>query len=146
MGILVVVACATLLGDLFAYWLGTYKGESILYWYGPAFGLTPERVKKIHTLMEKHSHRAIFASKRNNYTRGIIPFIAGSAKAPFASFMLYNIIGSIVYSVVLVTLAKVFVGHYKMVLPYMRWIGIGLVFLAAVWYFLKRRRHADKIG
>ncbi|MBP6909980.1 hypothetical protein KBC03_00015 [Patescibacteria group bacterium] len=78
-------------------------------------------------------------SKWNGYARGIIPFVAGTSKMRWTTFMLFNFIGSVFYSVALITLAKLFVGYYEVVIPYIRRIMIGLLLLVGVYVrFFKR--------
>lgn len=48
-------------------------------------------------------------SKRNGYARGIIPFIAGTSKMKRGTFILFNVLGSLVYASLLLTLARIFV-------------------------------------
>lgn len=143
-GIVLIVAISSIIGDGIAYYLGRKQGETILGLYGPAFWLNEDRVKKIKDTMKDHSHWAIFASKWNTYTRGILPFIAGSAHTNFWEFMMYNMLWSLAYSLVLVTLAKMFVGHYQVVAPYIRWIGLWVVWIAAIWYIYTHIRDARK--
>ncbi len=143
-GIVLIVAISSIIGDSIAYYLGRKQGETILGLYGPTFWLNEDRVKKIKDAMKDHSHWAIFASKWNAYTRGILPFIAWSAHTNFWEFMLYNMLWSLAYSLVLVTLAKMFVGHYQVVAPYIRWIGLWVVWVAAIWYIYTHIRDARK--
>ncbi len=79
-------------------------------------------------------------SKWNAYTRGFLPFIAGALRMPFREFMLYNMLGSAVFGGVLVFLAKMFIGHYREVVPYIRWIGLGMIVAMGVWYWWKHGR------
>ena len=72
--------------------------------------------------LEKYGARAIVLSKWNGYARGIVPFIAGTSKMKRTTFMLFNIAGSVIYSATLITLARIFVGYYQQVIPYIRWI------------------------
>ena len=47
-------------------------------------------IEKIEDLIGKMGHWAIFVSKWNAYTRGFLPFIAGTLHMKFREFMLYN--------------------------------------------------------
>lgn len=53
--------------------------------------------------------------------------------------MLFNIMGSVIYATVLIALAKIFVGYYQEVIPYIRWIMLGLLLLVGLYlWFFKR--------
>lgn len=143
-GILMVVVLSSTIWDAIAYYLGKKQWESILSFYGPSFGLTQDRVIRIKSAMKDHAHRAIFASKWNSYTRGVLPFIAWSAHTNFREFMVYNMLGSLAYGIVLVSLAKVFVWHYQVVAPYVRWVWLWVLIIAVVWYLVRYVRNAGK--
>ncbi len=143
-GILLIVTLASIIGDTIAYFWWKYHGKSLLRTYGPAFGFTESRVDSLMKTMKKHNHRTIFASKRNSYTRGVLPFIAWTGHINFWEFMLYNMLGSLAYATVLVSLAKVFVGHYQKVIPYVRWIGLGILIIAGIWYLITYIRNERK--
>ncbi len=54
-------------------------------------------------------------------------------------FMLFNFIGSAVYAIILITLAKIFVGYYEIIIPYIRWIMLGILLIAGLYmWFFKR--------
>lgn len=138
--ILAVVVLSSTIGDAIAYWLGRKYGDYMLAHFGPIFGLNDTMVDKIESLIGKMWHWAVFVSKWNAYTRGFLPFITGTLRMPFWEFMMYNLLGSLMFGSVLVYLAKLFIGHYREVVPYVRWIGLGLMVLMGVWYWWKHGR------
>lgn len=141
---IVCVIAASILWDLVAYYLWKYKWESILRHYGTMFGLTKERVDKLKDMTKDNAHRAIFASKWNSYTRWMLSFISGMAHMRLGEFMLYNVLWSITYSVVIVYLAKLFIGNYTKVVPYLRWIGLWIIAAGIIWYLFRQYYNARK--
>ena len=141
-----VVVLVCILWDTVAYQLWKYKWESILHHYWPVFWLTEEWIVKLKKMTHEHAHWALFASKWNSYTRGMLPFIAGSSHMKFRDFMIYNILWSIVYGVVIVVLSSLFIGHYEKVIPYIRWIGLGVIIIVAIWYIITYYKNDRKIG
>jgi membrane-associated protein len=140
LGVLFVVVLAMTIGDAIAYWLGYKHGSYMLAHFGPIFGMNDAVVDKVETLIEKMWNWAIFVSKWNPYTRWFLPFIVGTLRMNFREFMLYNMIGSLAFGTILVFLSKLFVGHYREVVPYVRRIGLGLIVLVGAWYWWKHGR------
>jgi membrane protein DedA with SNARE-associated domain len=143
-GASMTVVVISTLGDRAAFRLGWYKWASILTHYWPTFGITDKSVEKVRGILKKMWHWAVFVSKRNSYTRGMLPFIAGISHMRKWEFMLYNMLWSIIYGFGLVWLAKLFVGNTERVVPYIRWIGIGMAVVAILWYFLIHKRDERK--
>lgn len=139
-----VVISACIIWDTVAYRIGRYKWESILRHYWPTFWLSEKRINKLKDMAHNHGHRALFASKWNSYTRGMLPFVAGSSNMKFWDFMLYNILWSIVYGVVIVVLSMLFIGHYERVIPYIRRIGLGIVAAVGIWYLISYKKNGNK--
>jgi membrane-associated protein len=141
-----IVVCAWIIWDTIAYKLWKYKWESLMRHYWPTFWLTQEWVEKLQKMTHEHAHRALFASKWNSYTRWMLPFVAGSSGMNFREFMLYNVLGSIVYGVVIVLLSRLFIWHYDKVVPYIRWIWLSVVGIVWIVYIVKYYKNERKIG
>lgn len=141
-----LVIIAWIVWDTVAYKVGRYKWESIMRHYWPTFWLTEEWTAKLKKMTHEHAHWALFASKWNSYTRGMLPFIAGSSHMNFREFMLYNVLWSIVYWVVIVVLSSLFIWHYEKVVPYVRWIWLAVIGIVSIWYIIKYYKNGSKIG
>lgn len=138
------VIISSILWDLLAYYIGKHNGEFLLEEYGQLFGLTKERVAKLKHAMTDHAHRVIFASKWNSYTRWMLSFIAWMAHVKLWEFMIYNILGSVVYSTIIVYLARMFIWNYEKVVPYLRWIWLIIIGWAVLRYIFKKYYNARK--
>jgi membrane protein DedA with SNARE-associated domain len=141
-----IVMLAGVVGDIAAYWLGRYKWNSILRHYGPTFWLSQEWIDKLKAMIKDHGQWALFASKRNSYTRGMLPFIAGTSHVKFGVFLLYNALWAIVYASVIVYLSRLFIGNYEKVVPYVRWIWLAIIGVVVLWYVIKYYKNGRKIG
>ncbi len=140
-----VVALAWVVWDIFAYGLWRYKWNSILRHYGPTFWLSQEWIDKLKDMVKNHWQWALFASKWNSYTRGMLPFIAGTSHTKFGVFLLYNALWAITYATVIVYLSRLFIGNYDMVVPYVRRIGLGIIGIVALWYIIKYYKNGRKV-
>jgi membrane-associated protein len=66
-------------------------------------------------------------------TRTFLPFIAGATWMKSSKFMLYNAIGSIIRSILVVVLWVIFVNYYKIILNY-AWYIFTWILLIIFWY------------
>lgn len=144
-GIAAVIIVFIIIGDSIAYLLGSRKWQKLLAEYGNIVWLTPERLEKVKTIIKKYDNLTIFASKRSNYTRGIIPFFSWLSHTKRWSFTLWNALGAIIYGWVVVWLAKFFLWNYALVLPYIRIIAIVIIVWTILWYlihyYVKKRKN-----
>ncbi len=129
-----LVSCAIMAGDIVGYLLWRYQWERFIEKYGKYFGIGKTEIHYLSRALDKYGARAMVLSKRNGYARGIIPFIAGTGKMKWGTFILFNILWSVVYAALLLTLARIFVWYYQTIIPYIRWIMIGVLLM--VWLYL----------
>ena len=81
--------------------------------------------------------------KFHNVARAFIPFIAWSMWMKSKSFMIHNIIGSIIWAVSMVVLWMIFVEYYKIILDYV-WYGLLILLLAFGIYIYKYKKEEFK--
>ncbi len=138
--IMIVVAIMwALLGNYVWYLLGRYYGDVFFERYGDWFGIGRTELKYMKKWIKNHGWWMVVVGKFHNVARAFIPFIAGSMGMKQRSFIIYNIIGSILRAVTIVLLGVVFVNYYKIVLNYIGYILIGIMALFALYiYFFKR--------
>lgn len=65
----------------------------------------------------------------HNITRAFVPFIAGSMKMDKRKFALYNLIGSLLWAVVVIVVGVMFGHYYEVILKKLPWILGGLMIL-----------------
>lgn len=145
-GIVAIVIIWNIIWDTFAYWLWIKKGNKRLNSYAESFWLKQEKLEKAKKALAKNDSLAILASKRSNYTRGIIPFFSGMSHTSWKKFLLLNVIWSTIYGLTIVRLAKIFLGNYEIVMRYIRIIAIIVIVAVAIWYlflFLSDKKKAQ---
>ena len=83
-------------------------GENVGYAFGRKFGpmlfkkersrfFKPEYVLRAHEFFVHHGNKAIFLARFAPIIRTFVPIVAGVARMPFQKFMMYNIIGAVVW-------------------------------------------------
>ena len=138
------MACAALgalLGNYFGYLLGVKYGDSFFEKYWKWIGVTPVDVKYVKKWIEKHGWLLVIFGKFHNLFRAFVPFIAGSSKMNNKMFTVFNIIGSVLRAVVMVSLGVFFVENAEKILDNIGKILLVLVvWLMAYIYFFQKEK------
>ncbi len=109
------------------------------YWNRFWIGLT--EVKYLKKWIDKWWAWGIIFWKFHPLTRAFLPFIAWSMGMKSKSFMIYNIIGSIIWSITMVVLGMIFVEYYKIILEYIWYIF--LVIFICFWIYVYKYKKEE---
>ena len=107
--VLAIVLITTFIGDNMAYWIGRIKGKSLLLKYGKYIFIHKERLEKAEKYFKNHGGKTVFFSRFIIGLRFFGPIIAGSLKMRWRRFLLFNILGILIW-VPTVTLIGYFFG------------------------------------
>lgn len=99
------LAAAAILGDTANYWIGHYIGPRVFTEKIPF--LKKEYLDRTHKFYEKHGGITIFLARFIPIIRTFAPFVAGVGAMSYGRFIIYNIIGGLVW-----TALFTFVGYY----------------------------------
>ncbi|MEG0323297.1 MAG: VTT domain-containing protein [Raoultibacter sp.] len=119
--LLPVVWVAAILGDQCNYWIGREFGRRIID-SGKVKSMTPERIEKTEALLDKYGPVAIFLGRFFPFIRTFVPFFAGLGRMHYKKFIIFNILGALVWSTVFVLLGFFFGGipvvqeHFELVI------------------------------
>lgn len=94
--LLIFTVLAAILGENVGYAFG-YKVGPMLFNKKESRFFKPAHVTRAHEFFTKHGNRAIFFARFIPIIRTFVPIVAGVARMPFHSFMVYNIIGGVVW-------------------------------------------------
>lgn len=108
--------------------------DSFFEKYWNRFGIWLTEVKYLKKSIDKWWAIWIIFWKFHPITRAFLPFIAGSMGMKSKSFMIYNIIGSIIWSSTMVILWMIFVEYYKIILEYAGYIFTWI--LICIWIYI----------
>lgn len=93
---------------LIAFFLGSVIGDSTGYWTGRIMGKTlfnrekslifkPSRVEKAKQFFEKHGAKTIIMARFVPIVRTFAPIVIGTAQMPYAKFLTYSVLGSLLW-------------------------------------------------
>jgi membrane protein DedA with SNARE-associated domain len=141
----IVWACSAL-GDSFTFALGRRLGRPFLLRRGPSFGLTERRVNKVDHWLDRWGAPAVCFGRLLPLARPFGPFIAGSSRFRYRRFLLWNLLGTLLFTLVFGLLGYAFYNSYDQLTATVGKVAfavltviIGAVIAIAV---LRRRRQA----
>lgn len=139
-----VVATAAVAGDSVGYLVGRRFGARLL-------GARPLRkhaagVEKARSLVERRGGSAVFLGRFTAFLRAVTPALAGASRMPYRRFVLWNVLGGLVWAAAAVLVGFSAGASYGAAAQALgRGSGVLVVVVVAagttVW-FLRRRRHA----
>ncbi len=144
--VVAIAAFGAMLGDNAGYAVGRRVGRAALSRYGRYVRLTPGRLKRLDRFYERHGNKTIFLARFVTGLRVFAAVFAGAARMRWRTFVVYNMAGAVLWSVV-ISLLGFFFGQSWGLLQ--RWIGrasevVGavvllVIVLAWVWRLIVRR-------
>jgi membrane-associated protein len=135
-----ILALAAILGDTANYWIGHFFGQKMVK--NPHLPINQEHIDKTHHFFDKYGGKAIILARFVPIVRTFAPFVAGIGAMNYAQFILYNVVGGLVW-VALFTGAGYFFGNIPAVkhnFTLVIFAIIALSVLPMIFEYLKTRR------
>ncbi len=143
-GVLVVVVLAAVVGDSIGYEVGRVLGPRLVELR--MLRSARPRVEAAQAFLVRRGAVSVFLARWTAFLRAVVPALAGASGLRYRTFLLWNAIGGIAWSVATV------VGGYLAGRSYQRleqWLGTGalvvvaLVVVVAFVVHRRRSRHAE---
>jgi membrane-associated protein len=96
----IIVAIAAILGDTANYWIGNYFGPKVFE--KKIRFLKKEHLEKTHQFYEKHGGKTIIIARFIPIIRTFAPFVAGVGAMTYSKFILYNVVGALLWCVLFI--------------------------------------------
>src|SRR3989344_6130328 len=103
--VFIIVAVAAILGDTINYSIGKFLGSKAFTRHPKIF--KKEYLEKTENFYKKYGNKAIVLGRFVPIVRTFAPFVAGVGKMKYPNFLMYNVVGGIVW-----TALFVFGGYY----------------------------------
>jgi membrane-associated protein len=139
--IFIILAIAAIIGDSVNYWIGSFFGEKVFY--GNRF-FKKEYLERANQFYEKYGGKTIVLGRFIPIIRTFVPFVAGVGKMNYTRFLLFNVIGGVMW-VGLFVFAGYFFGGIDFVKNNFSVVIIVIVIISIVpifieWFRSKRRK------
>jgi membrane-associated protein len=142
--VLLIVAAAG--GNAVNYAVGRSVGQRVIQraqtdrrwgrWINPSY------VTRANGFFQKHGGKAIVLGRFMPIVRTFVPFVAGAAEMPYASFAFYNIAGAVAWVGICVGAGYLF-GNVPIIKENFALVALGIVgvsLLPMAWELLRHRR------
>ena len=143
--VMLIAATGAVVGDNISFAIGHHYGRGVLLRFGRFVFLTPKRVRSMEQYFENHGNKTILVARFITGLRVFAALFAGASKMPWRVFVVYNVAGAILWSVVISLLGYLFGQSLPLLV---KWVGrSGTILLVAaivigivVWRIRKYRR------
>jgi membrane protein DedA with SNARE-associated domain len=147
--VMLIAATGAVIGDNIGFAIGHHYGRGFLLKVGRFFFLTPKRLEHMESYFARHGNKTILVARFITGLRVFAALLAGASKMPWRIFVVYNVAGAILWSVVITTLGYLFGQSLPLLV---KWVGrSGTIILIAavviaivVWRVRKHRKERKK--
>lgn len=141
--LILLLSAAAIVGDTVNYWIGAAIGPRAFT--GEIKFLKREHLERTHAFYEKHGGKTIILARFIPIIRTFAPFVAGIGSMQYTRFLLYNVVGGVLW-VTLFVLAGYFFGNLPAVRKNFTYVIMAIILLSVmpiVIEFVKSRRRAS---
>jgi len=141
-----LLSLAAIIGDTVNYWIGHFIGPKAFS--GDIRFLKKEYLDQTHKFYEKHGGKTIILARFIPIVRTFAPFVAGIGAMNYSKFILYNVVGGILW-VSIFTLGGYFFGSLPFVKDNFTIVILAIIaisVLPAVFEFVKEHLRAKREG
>jgi membrane protein DedA with SNARE-associated domain len=138
--VILIAAVAAITGDNLGYLIGRKGGRVLLEKDGPLLKHRKAVLEKGEPFFARHGAKAVFLGRWVAGLRIAAAWLAGINRMHWLTFFFWNALGGIAWATS-VGLAAYFLGHIaEKIIKDAGLIGIGVVLLAVIGFFVWRRR------
>jgi membrane protein DedA with SNARE-associated domain len=125
-----------IMGNNFGYWAGVYGGWPLVLRVSRWFRIKEEKLFEIKLRFSQNAAKAVFFGRFITLLRVFAGPLAGIVEMPYAQFMLYNVLGAVVWGSAIVT-AAYFAGQVVDLAQLVKWVSqfsFVIVGAIAAWF------------
>ncbi|TGK22413.1 DedA family protein [Leptospira fluminis] len=128
--VILLLIVAAILGDTINYSIGNIAGEKILEKEKIPF-LNKKHLEKAHRFYETYGGKTIIIARFIPIVRTFAPFVAGIGKMTYSKFILFNVVGGVVWIVVFSVGGYLF-GNLPFIQRNFKLVVIGIIIVSVM--------------
>jgi len=132
-----VFVIAAILGDTVNYWIGNYFGERVFL---KSRFVNKNYIEKTKEFYKKHGGKTIVIARFIPIIRTFAPFIAGVGKMNYLRFLIFNVIGAIVWVGIFV-FGGYYFGGISFVQENLSFVLLGIILVSLIFPLVEYFRH-----
>lgn len=133
--IVILLTIAAILGDTVNYWVGYYFSEKVLSGEDLKF-INRKHIDRTHEFYEKYGGKTIIIGRFVPIVRTFAPFIAGVGAMTYKKFIVYNVVGGILW-IVSFTILGFFFGNMPVVKKNFTLVIFAIIILSIMPAFIE---------
>ena len=134
-----VFVIAAILGDTVNYWIGNYFGEQVFLRF-----INKDYIEKTKEFYKKHGGKTIIIARFIPIIRTFAPFIAGIGNMNYLRFLIFNVIGAIVWVGIFV-FGGYYFGGISFVQENLSFILLGIILVSLIFPLVEYFRHRKNL-
>lgn len=134
----ILLSIAAIIGDTANYWIGNYLGPKVFE--KKIRFLKKEHLEKTHKFYEKHGGKTIIIARFIPIIRTFAPFVAGVGAMTYSKFILFNIVGAVLWCALFVY-GGYFFGNLSFVKNNFSMVIIAIIFISILPGIIEFFRH-----
>jgi membrane protein DedA with SNARE-associated domain len=123
---IIVGTCGGTCGSIIAYLIGSKGGRPLVEKYADNLHLSKENIASSDAMFNKYGDKIIFFSRLLPIIRTFISLPAGIAKMNFTKFITYTLVGSAIWSTILVYLGYVMGENWQKIRSYYHYLDVAV--------------------
>lgn len=139
----ILLIVAAIIGDTVNYWVGHYIGPKVFAKENVRF-LNKKHLDRTREFYERYGGKTIIIARFVPIVRTFAPFVAGVGSMAYGRFIVYNVVGAILWVVICVAAGFLF-GNLPFVKKNFSMVILGIIFISVlplVIEYIKSRRAA----
>jgi membrane-associated protein len=126
---ILILIIAAVLGDTVNYQIGHFVGPKVFREGRKSRWLKKKHLDRTHAFFEKYGGKTIIIARFVPIIRTFAPFVAGVGAMTYPRFLLYNIVGAVLWVTSLV-LAGYWFGRLEFVQKNFKYVILGIIFVS----------------
>ncbi len=142
--ILALFGIAAIGGDTVNYWIGHFFGRKIVDNPKIPF-INQEHIDKTEAFYKKHGGKTIMIARFVPIVRTFAPFVAGVGTMDYKKFILYNVIGGLLWTTIF-TSGGYFFGNIPFVKENFHYVIFAIIFLSlipVIYEYIQNKKHTN---